>query len=80
MDYKKFYNLKYSLLIGVLLFIGCEPNQYEKVYIGQTQGTTYSIKTISSTNENLQPAIDSVLKAIDLTRMYSKKTTSSQLK
>lgn len=67
MGYKKFYNLKYSLLIGLLSLIGCEPNQYEKVYIGQTQGTTYSIKTISSTNENLQPAIDSVLQAIDLT-------------
>ena len=66
MDYRKFYKINCGLFLGLLIF-GCEPAEQEKVYLGQTQGTTYAIKTISSSKENLQPTIDSVLQVIDLT-------------
>lgn len=66
MEYSKFYNLVSGLALGLLIY-SCEPAVQEKIYTGQTQGTTYAIKTISHSEENLQPVIDSVLQAIDLT-------------
>ena len=54
-----------KILLGIsLLFVGC---QTEKLHFieGEAQGSTYHIKYISSNNENLQPAIDSILKVID---------------
>ena len=56
--------MKKILLSISLLFVGC---QTEKLHFieGEAQGSTYHIKYISSNNENLQPAIDSILKVID---------------
>jgi len=56
--------MKKLLLSIPLLFVGC---QTEKLHFieGEAQGSTYHIKYISSSNENLQPAIDSILQVID---------------
>ena len=56
--------MKKILLSIPLLFVGC---QTEKLHFieGEAQGSTYHIKYISGNNENLQPAIDSILKVID---------------
>ena len=56
--------MKKILLSISLLFVGC---QTEKLHFieGEAQGSTYHIKYISSNNENLEPAIDSILKVID---------------
>ncbi len=58
---------KTSLLIG-LVFLGssCESNSLkEKIYVGETQGSTYAIKIIDTSNEDLQSSIDSLLLAVD---------------
>ena len=56
--------MKKLLLSIPLLFVGC---QTEKLHFieGEAQGSTYHIKYISNNNENLQPAIDSILQVID---------------
>lgn len=56
--------MKYLLLSIPLLFVSC---QTEKLHFieGEAQGSTYHIKYISSSNENLQIAIDSILQVID---------------
>lgn len=56
--------MKKLLLSIPLLFVGC---QTEKLHFieGNAQGSTYHIKYISNSGENLQPAIDSILQVID---------------
>lgn len=59
--------LKSYKLLFLLFFIAlsCEKPLKEKVYFGQTQGSTYSIKVISDKDENLQEPIDSLLVDFD---------------
>lgn len=56
-----------SFFILMITFISCE-NTSEKIQIirGEAQGSTYGIKYISTSDENLKPAIDSILEVIDL--------------
>jgi apbE family lipoprotein len=48
--------------------VACQPSVNEKVYLieGEAQGSTYHIKYIAERDENLKPAIDSILEVIDL--------------
>ena len=59
--------MKYLLFIMVAL-AGCQfaPKQKLQFIEGEAQGSTYHIKYISNSDENLKPAIDSILKVIDL--------------
>jgi len=47
--------------------VACQPSVNEKVYLieGEAQGSTYHIKYIAERDENLKPAIDSILEVID---------------
>jgi len=47
--------------------VACQPSVNEKVYLieGEAQGSTYHIKYIAERDENLKPAIDSILQVID---------------
>lgn len=51
----------------LVLLISCSSYE-DKMHIikGEAQGSTYGIKYISKSNENLKPAIDSILEVIDL--------------
>ena len=50
-----------------MVMVACQPSVNEKVYLieGEAQGSTYHIKYIAERDENLKPAIDSILEVID---------------
>lgn len=60
--------MKYLVLILTMVMVACQPSVNEKVYLieGEAQGSTYHIKYIAERDENLKPAIDSILEVIDL--------------
>ena len=60
--------MKYLVFILTMVMVACQPSVNEKVYIieGEAQGSTYHIKYIAERDENLKPAIDSILEVIDL--------------
>ena len=59
--------MKYLVFILTMVMVACQPSLNEKVYLieGEAQGSTYHIKYIAERDENLKPAIDSILEAID---------------
>lgn len=59
--------MKYLVLILTMVMVACQPSVNEKVYLieGEAQGSTYHIKYIAERDENLKPAIDSILEVID---------------
>ena len=59
--------MKYLVFILTMVMVACQPSVNEKVYLieGEAQGSTYHIKYIAERNENLKPAIDSILEVID---------------
>ena len=60
--------MKYLVFILTMVMVACQPSVNEKVYLieGEAQGSTYHIKYIAERDENLKPAIDSILELIDL--------------
>lgn len=60
--------MKYLVFILTMVIVACQPSVNEKVYLieGEAQGSTYHIKYIAERDENLKPAIDSILEVIDL--------------
>ena len=60
--------MKYVFIISALLISCVDSNPKKKIIsnFGNTQGTTYSIKYISSHGINYQNDIDSILRAVDL--------------
>ena len=60
--------MKYLVFILTMVMVACQPPVNEKVYLieGEAQGSTYHIKYIAERDENLKPAIDSILEVIDL--------------
>lgn len=65
-EFQKF-NLPF-ICIAFFIFSSCKKTSLsEKMYVGETQGSTYSIKTISVIDIDMQKQIDSVLLAVDLT-------------
>ena len=60
--------MKYLVFILTMVMVACQPSVNEKVYLieGEAQGSTYHIKYIAELDENLKPAIDSILEVIDL--------------
>lgn len=60
--------MKYLVFILTMVMVACQPPVNEKVYLieGEAQGSTYHIKYIAERDENLKPAIDSILQVIDL--------------
>lgn len=59
--------MKYLVFILTMVIVACQPSVNEKVYLieGEAQGSTYHIKYIAERDENLKPAIDSILEVID---------------
>ena len=59
--------MKYLVFILTMLMVACQPSVNEKIYLieGEAQGSTYHIKYIAERDENLKPAIDSILEVID---------------
>ena len=59
--------MKYLVFILTMVMVACQPFVNEKVYLieGEAQGSTYHIKYIAERDENLKPAIDSILEVID---------------
>ena len=59
--------MKYLVFILTMVMVACQPPVNEKVYLieGEAQGSTYHIKYIAERDENLKPAIDSILEVID---------------
>ena len=59
--------MKYLVFILTMVMVACQPSVNEKVYLieGEAQGSTYHIKYIAERDENLKPAIDSILQVID---------------
>lgn len=59
--------MKYLMFILTMVMVACQPSVNEKVYLieGEAQGSTYHIKYIAERDENLKPAIDSILEVID---------------
>ena len=59
--------MKYLVFILTMVMVACQPSVNEKVYLieGEAQGSTYHIKYIAERDENLNPAIDSILEVID---------------
>lgn len=59
--------MKYLVFILTMVMVACQPSVNEKVYLieGEAQGSTYHIKYIAELDENLKPAIDSILEVID---------------
>lgn len=55
------------MFILTMVMVACQPSVNEKVYLieGEAQGSTYHIKYIAERDENLKPAIDSILEVID---------------
>lgn len=60
--------MKKILTLVTIILISCQPKNKEAIYLieGEAQGSTYHIKYISDTKEDLKPAIDSILRVIDL--------------
>ena len=60
--------MKYLVFILTMVMVACQPSVNETVYLieGEAQGSTYHIKYIAERDENLKPAIDSILQVIDL--------------
>ena len=60
--------MKYLVFILTMVMVACQPSVNEKVYLieGEAQGSTYHIKYIAERDENLKPAMDSILQVIDL--------------
>ena len=60
--------MKYLVFILTMVMVACQPSVNEKVYLieGEAQVSTYHIKYIAERDENLKPAIDSILEVIDL--------------
>lgn len=60
--------MKYLVFILTMVMVACQPSVNEKVYLieGEAQGSTYHIKYVAERDENLKPAIDSILEVIDL--------------
>ena len=60
--------MKYLVFILTMVMVACQPSVNEKIYLieGEAQGSTYHIKYIAERDENLKPAIDSILEVIDL--------------
>ena len=60
--------MKYLFIISALLISCVDSNPKKKIVtnFGNTQGTTYSIKYVSSHGINYQNDIDSILRAVDL--------------
>ena len=60
--------MKYLVFILTMVMVACQPSVNEKIYLieGEAQGSTYHIKYIAERDENLKPAIDSILQVIDL--------------
>lgn len=60
--------MKHLCFILLMMFVACGDGSAEKIRIigGQAQGSTYAIKYISSTDDDLKPSIDSILEVIDL--------------
>lgn len=60
--------MKYLVFILTMVMVACQPSVNQKVYLieGEAQGSTYHIKYIAERDENLKPAIDSILEVIDL--------------
>ena len=60
--------MKYLVFILTMIMVACQLSVNEKVYLieGEAQGSTYHIKYIAERDENLKPAIDSILEVIDL--------------
>lgn len=60
--------MKYLVFILTMVMVACQPSVNKKVYLieGEAQGSTYHIKYIAERDENLKPAIDSILEVIDL--------------
>ena len=59
--------MKYLVFILTMVMVACQSSVNEKVYLieGEAQGSTYHIKYIAERDENLKPAIDSILEVID---------------
>ena len=59
--------MKYLVFILTMVMVACQPSVNEKVDLieGEAQGSTYHIKYIAERDENLKPAIDSILEVID---------------
>ena len=59
--------MKYLVFILTMVMVACQPSVNEKIYLieGEAQGSTYHIKYIAERDENLKPAIDSILEVID---------------
>ena len=59
--------MKYLVFILTMVMVACQPSVNEKVYLieGEAQGSTYHMKYIAERDENLKPAIDSILEVID---------------
>ena len=59
--------MKYLVFILTMVMVACQLSVNEKVYLieGEAQGSTYHIKYIAERDENLKPAIDSILEVID---------------
>ena len=59
--------MKYLVFILTMVMVACQRSVNEKVYLieGEAQGSTYHIKYIAERDENLKPAIDSILEVID---------------
>ena len=60
--------MKYLVFILTMIMVACQLSVNEKVYLieGEAQGSTYHIKYIAERDENLKPAMDSILQVIDL--------------
>lgn len=74
--------MKYVIIIFTLLISCVDSNPKKKIItnLGNTQGTTYSIKYVSSQGINYQNDIDSILKAVDLSlSTYIKESIISKI-
>lgn len=59
--------MKYLTITMALLFIACKQTSTPSIHkiAGEAQGSTYHIKYISASDEDLKPAVDSILQVID---------------
>lgn len=75
--------MKKICFFAVLLsLIACNeaPTEIIRIIQGEAQGSTYGIKYISNSDENLKPAVDSILEVIDLSMStYRSESTISRI-
>ena len=59
--------MKYLFLSITIGLVACQSSVKDEIHLisGEAQGSTYHIKYISKTKEDLKPAIDSILQVID---------------